>query len=173
MNFFRNMVRLPGIFFKLAIISQNPVLIINHSIQMLRITILCLLFTGLGCVTTKKTVTDPNSLNGYWKPIKQEIGGRDLPANVFAKQELIINDSVYTVIAESTDKGIVRYNGNKMDIYGKEGVNANKHFTAIFMCENQQLTICYNLKGDSYPETYDTNGKPLYFLSVFKKEALK
>lgn len=71
------------------------------------------------------------------------------------------------------DKGVLKYNGNKMNIYGKEGVNAGKHFTAIYKYENEQLTICYNLKGDSYPEAFDTSGKPALFLSVFKKEPVK
>ncbi|MFI5203231.1 MAG: TIGR03067 domain-containing protein [Flavobacteriales bacterium] len=108
-------------------------------------------------------------LNGTWTPIKQEMGGTALPAAALDKQQLIISDSAYTFIAESVDKGIIKYDGNKMDIYGKDGVNAGKHFTAIFKLENGHLTICYNLKGDSYPEAFETKGQPLYFLSVFKK----
>jgi len=79
-------------------------------------------------------------------------------------------NGTYIVIAESIDKGVVKYRDDKMDIYGKEGVNAGKHFTAIYKFENGQLAICYNLSGDSYPETFETKGKPMYFLSVFKKE---
>jgi uncharacterized protein (TIGR03067 family) len=57
-----------------------------------------------------------------------------------------------------------------MDIYGKEGVNNGKHYTAIYKLENGQLSICYNLKGDSYPGSFDTKGKPLFFISVFRKK---
>ena len=96
-----------------------------------------------------------------------------MPTVLFEKQKLIITESNYTVYAESVDKGIVKYNGNKMDIYGKEGVNKGKHYTAIYKYENEQLTICYNLNGDNYPETFETKGKMLYFLSVFKKEIVK
>ena len=60
-----------------------------------------------------------------------------------------------------------------MDIYGKQGVNAGKHFTAIYKLENELLTICYNLRGDSYPAAFETKGKPTLFLSVFKKEVPK
>jgi len=109
------------------------------------------------------------NLNGTWIPVKQEMGGSVLPNAFFANQKLIISDTAYTVIAESIDKGIVKYSGNKMDIYSKEGVNAGKHFTAIYKFENEELTVCYNLAGDSYPETFETKGKPLFFLSVFKK----
>lgn len=108
--------------------------------------------------------------NGSWFPVKQEIGGKSLPKAAFEKQRLIIKDSTYTLIAESIDKGIVKVNGNKMDIYGREGVNNGQHFTAIYKYENNQLCICYNLKGDGYPESFETKPKTLLFLSIFQKE---
>lgn len=122
------------------------------------------------CAGNKKINTTNNGLNGTWVPQAQEFSGTQLPASSFESQKLIINDSNYTVIAESVDKGTLRYSGNRIDILSKEGVNAGKHFTAIYKLENGELTICYNLKGDSYPENFDTKGKPMYFLSVFKKE---
>jgi uncharacterized protein (TIGR03067 family) len=133
------------------------------------IIFLSLLIIGLGCAGTKNTTMVSNKLNGTWVPITQEMGGRPLPKTFYEKQQLIISDSIYTVIAESVDKGVVKYSGDKMDIYGKDGVNAGKHFTAIYKMENGQLTVCYNLQGNGYPETFDTKEKPLYFLSVFKK----
>ena len=110
-----------------------------------------------------------NSLNGTWVPIEEEIGGVSLPKSSFETQHLVIKDSSYTFTAESTDKGIIRYEGKKMDIFGKEGVNNGKHFTAIFKSNGDQLTICYNLAGTGYPESFSTKGKPLYFLCVFVK----
>lgn len=83
---------------------------------------------------------------------------------------MVLKDNTYTVTAESVDKGEVKYGeGNKMDIYGKDGVNAGKHFTAIYKYENGLLTICYNLAGNSYPEAFETKPNTLLFLSVFKK----
>ena len=131
------------------------------------LTFICLSF---GCATTNKKTPNTHVLNGSWTPIKQEIGGRDLPASVFQKQQLIINDSTYILSAESVDKGILKYLNGQMDIYGKEGVNIGKHFTGIYKLENEQLTICYNLKGDSYPSDFETKSKPTLFLSIFKKE---
>jgi uncharacterized protein (TIGR03067 family) len=128
-----------------------------------------LLLLCAGCSSTKKTTMKHNELNGTWLPVKQELAGTQLPAVAFEKQQLIINDNTYTVIAESVDKGELTFNNGKMDIYGKDGVNAGKHFTAIYKYENEQLTVCYNLAGNSYPETFETKGKPLFFLSVFKK----
>ena len=137
---------------------------------MKQLTVLLFILLSIGFTTSKKTNTTSNSLNGTWIPISQEFGGTLLPKAAFANQKLILKDSFYTVIAESVDKGIVKYHDDKIDIYGKEGTNAGKHFTAIYKFENEQLTVCYNLSGDSYPEAFDTKGKPLFFLSVFKKE---
>ena len=129
-----------------------------------------LLLFSAGCTSIKNNKMESNKLNGTWLPVKQEFGGTGLPLAAFEKQKLILNDSNYTLIAESVDKGVVKYKGDKMDIYGKEGVNSGKHFMAIYKYENEELTICYNLMGNSYPEAYDTKGQPLFFLSVFKKE---
>lgn len=134
------------------------------------ITFIFLLIFGLSCTSSKNAAKSLNKLNGSWVPIKQEIGGTVLPEAAFKTQKLIISDSNYTFSAESVDKGVVKYRDNKMDIYGKEGVNTGKHFTAIYKYENEQLTICYNLAGDSYPETFETKGKRTLFLCVFKKE---
>lgn len=92
-----------------------------------------------------------------------------MPAEAFDGQKLLLEDLNYTLTAESIDRGIVTYDGDKMDIFGKEGVNAGKHFTAIYKLDHDELTICYNLKGDRYPIAFDTKGNPLFFMSVFKK----
>ena len=134
------------------------------------LTFISLLILGSGCAGPKNTVISPDNFSGTWVPVTQEFSGSALPASAFQNQKLILADRHYTVIAESVDKGIVKYKGNKMDIYGKDGVNAGKHFTAIYKYENNQLTICYNLAGDSYPEAFETKGKQMYFLSVFKRE---
>jgi uncharacterized protein (TIGR03067 family) len=132
-------------------------------------TMICLLIICVSCGTTKKTLKNSNVLNGSWTPVKQEIAGKDLPAVVFEKQKLVVLDTTYTFTAESTDKGILQYKNGQMDIYGKEGVNTGKHFTAIYKLDNDQLTICYNLSGDSYPLAFETKSKPTLFLSIFKR----
>ena len=136
---------------------------------MRQLSFIAVLILSLGCHTTKNALK-LGKLNGTWVPVKQEMGGSSLPNIAFEKQKLILNDSNYTVVAESIDKGTVRSNGDKMDIYGKEGVNAGRHFTAIYKYENDELTICYNLSGDSYPQAFETKSNHLFFLSVFKKD---
>ena len=111
-----------------------------------------------------------SALKGTWIPVKQEIGGRSIPEETFRHQKLIIEDSTYIYQADSPDRGIVKYADNRMDIYGKEGVNSGKHFTAIYKCDSGKLVICYNLLGSEYPPAFDTSGKPLYFMAVFIKD---
>jgi uncharacterized protein (TIGR03067 family) len=146
------------------------------------LTFTFLLMLGLGFANsgpgpvfadTKNTPMASNPLNGTWLPVKQELGGKSLPPAAFETQKLVIEDSTYTFTAESVDKGIVKYGDGKMDIYGKEGVNTGKHFPAIYKYENEQLTVCYNLAGTGYPEAFETSGKPLFFLSVFKRAVIK
>lgn len=134
------------------------------------ISIFISLILILSCSGPKNVISQLSKYNGSWIPVKQEIGGKELPKAAFEKQRLIIKDSTYTLVAESIDKGIVKVNGNKMDIYGREGVNKGQHFTAIYKYENNQLCICYNLKGDGYPESFETKPKTLLFLSIFQKE---
>ncbi|MCX6317927.1 MAG: TIGR03067 domain-containing protein [Bacteroidetes bacterium] len=129
-----------------------------------------LLLIAAGCNPSKKMSTPAYTLNGTWVPTKQEMSGNELPAMVYQTQKLVIAYTTYTLIAESTDKGILHYQNGQMDIYGKDGVNAGKHFTAIYKLENDLLTICYNLMGTSYPTSYDSKAGPALFLSVFKRQ---
>ena len=121
------------------------------------------------CSNTKSISESTNKMNGVWIPVYQEMGGMPMPETYFAKQKLIIQDSVYVFSAESEDKGILHYEKDKMDIFGKEGVNAGKHFFCIYKWENNQLTICYNLIKNAYPQSFETSSQKGLFLSRFKK----
>lgn len=131
--------------------------------------ILPMVLFAIGCTTTRGTKY-LTQLNGNWTPIKQEIGGKNLPTTYFQTQKLLIQNTTYTLTAESVDKGTLTYKNGQMDIYGKVGVNKGKHFTALYKLDNNQLTIVYNLTGDTYPTEFETKSKPTLFLSVFKKD---
>lgn len=110
-----------------------------------------------------------SELNGKWIPIEQGIGGTQLPESAFSDQYLLIEDNKYTVQSENLDKGTVTIDGNRIDIHGQDGPNAGKTFKAIYKLENEQLTICYNLNGDSYPQNFSTAGNGMFFMAVFKR----
>ncbi len=117
--------------------------------------------------------TSASEIDGVWIPIRQELGGTEFPPEGFAKHKLVINDTSFTYLSENTEKGALKFNGHKLDIYGREGINKGRHFATIYKYEKGLLTICYNLQGDSYPETFETEGKSNFFISVFKKEEPK
>ncbi len=127
----------------------------------------------LGNSTLKNVAMNANLLDGTWIPVQQVLDGNALPSSLYEKYRLVIADSIYSYGTAKTDLGVLTYHDGKMDIYGREGVNAGKHFTAIYKIENDQLAICYNLAGDVYPDGYETKDKPAYFLSVFKRETAK
>ena len=136
---------------------------------MRQLLIILYLFLSTSFIPAKTYIQDLFFLDGTWVPVAQEISGTTLPASSFKDQKLILADSSYNFTAESVDKGTISYRDGKMNIYGKEGVNSGKHFMSIYKIENGLLTICYNLAGDNYPETFSTKEKSKYFLCVFKK----
>lgn len=137
---------------------------------MRKLIFLVFISTLIACASKPIIGTGPKKLNGTWVPVRQELAGNAVTKSFYAKQKLIIRDSTYVVEAESIDKGKIYISKNKIDIYGKDGVNKGRHFTAIYKIENNQLIICYNLGGIGFPESFITEGKPQYFLSVYKKE---
>lgn len=100
----------------------------------------------------------------------QEMGGTELPKMAYENSVLKIEGSQYTVQAEQLDKGELIFDGNTIIVKGQEGPNQGCEFKAIYKIENEQLTICYNLAGDTFPEEFETLGKPLYLMSVFERK---
>ena len=128
-----------------------------------------IVLTWSSCFHSKNVANKGRRLDGFWQPIHEEISGKDIAGNYFQSQRMTIADTLYTVVAESTDKGLLEFHDNKIDIYGKEGINTGKHFKAIYKVENSNLYICYDLSGKDYPENYDTKKKSLYLLIIFKR----
>ena len=138
----------------------------------LLLTISCLLL--IACASNPIPRNATKKLTGTWVPVKQELGGNNIARQFFTKQTLTIRDTTYKIIAENDleeiqqDEGTIFINKNKIDFYGKRGKNKGKHFTAIFKIEKNQLIICYNLGGIGFPESFETIGKPLYFMSTYE-----
>lgn len=145
----------------------------KHLTPLFCCALICAICFAFGCTGGKQAGSKSRLYDGTWVPVAEEIGGTALPPAAFATQKLEIVGNAYTMTAESVDKGELKYDGDKMDIYGKEGVNAGKHFMALYKFENEQLTICYNLKGDSYPTAFATKGQPLFFMATFKKQGAR
>jgi uncharacterized protein (TIGR03067 family) len=134
--------------------------------QKARYLIIILLYT----MSTATSCT-AQSFEGTWIPVKQELNGQPLPAESFAQSKLTIRNNGYTFeTGTATDEGDAITGDGKMDVYSRAGANKGKHFKAIYKLENNQLTVCYNLAGDQYPQSFDTQGHELFFLCVFQRE---
>ena len=134
------------------------------------LSVLILFFLIVSCSSTKETASNSGKLDGDWYPIRQEMKGQELPLASFDNQKLAIIGNSFIFMAESADEGNVTYDKDRMDIYVEVGVNAGRHFKAIYKFENDLLTICYDLKGGDYPANFNTSENPNLFLSVFRKE---
>jgi uncharacterized protein (TIGR03067 family) len=109
------------------------------------------------------------NFEGVWIPVKQELNGEPLPVDPQSK--LTVQGGTYTFeTTYDTDRGESTYGDGKMDIHSREGANKGKHFKAIYTMKGNQLTVCYNLAGDRYPETFETKGNALFFLCVFQRQ---
>ena len=62
----------------------------------------------VAALLTGLIVEGQTKLQGTWLPVRQEMGGKILPPAAYQGQKLIMQDSLYRVIAESVDKGVVR-----------------------------------------------------------------
>jgi uncharacterized protein (TIGR03067 family) len=125
--------------------------------------------TAARSTSEAKTAAIAGTLDGVWVPTSEEMGGNAFPAEIVAGQKLTITGATYFAEAESTDRGELRFDGNKFDMYSKEGANAGKHFTAIYKLDHDLLTICYNLAGDAYPVEFESKSSPMLVLAVFKR----
>ena len=65
-------------------------------------------------------------------PVKQEMNGNLFPDSILINQQLIIKETIFTVILNTIDQGIIKYEVNHMDINSSVEVNKGKHFTAIY-----------------------------------------
>jgi uncharacterized protein (TIGR03067 family) len=109
------------------------------------------------------TTNKPN-LNGTWRTVHQEFEGREVPQVEFKGHELILQDSTYIMIGARMDEGIILVDGQKLYIYGTDGANNGRHYSAIYKLEENRLTICYNLAGQKHPSDFRTAGKIKHFL---------
>lgn len=133
-----------------------------------RTTFLLFILLIWSCATQPKSQLQ--TLQGTWIPVRQEFQGNDVPPSYYANQSLTIKDSTYVVKAEDTDKGIIRVNGNTLDIIGKEGPNTDLHFKALYKMENEHLIIIYELSGSGYPSDFITKDFPTRYLIEFKRK---
>jgi uncharacterized protein (TIGR03067 family) len=131
------------------------------------ITLVCF---GLGDGARK---ADP-ALDGTWQIKSAELAGKKFPAQAGGTpMKLTLKQGTYEFQAESPDRGTVTYHDSakpkQMDIKGVEGPNAGKTFLAIYELSGDDLKVCYDLSGKSYPTEFKTMPNTQLFLVTYQR----
>ena len=143
-------------------------------IKRLLLTWTAILLVSFGSAKSDDTKKDEPRIDGKWVAAKAEMGGKKLPKEVAANLKLTLKKGEYEVIAESPDRGTVTYDTSAlpktMDIKGVEGPNKGKTFLAIYELNDDELTICYDLSGESRPTEFKTQPNTKLFLVTYARE---
>jgi uncharacterized protein (TIGR03067 family) len=122
-----------------------------------------------------KAKDDPKKMQGSWKPVAAELGGKPFPEEVLKTMKLVMTDGKYTVtVGEQTDEGTVKLDPAKepraMDIVGTKGANRDKKIPAIYEITDTTLRICYDLSGKERPKEFKTKTDSQLFLVEYKRQ---
>jgi uncharacterized protein (TIGR03067 family) len=118
---------------------------------------------------------EAKKMEGTWKPVTAELGGRPFPEEVIKMMQLVLADGKYTVtIGEQKDEGTVKLDPTKtprtMDITGTKGPNQGKTIPAIFELTDTTLRVCYDLSGKERPKEFKTKADTQLFLVEYRRQ---
>jgi|SRR5579871_576429 len=114
-------------------------------------------------------------LNGKWKIKKAELGGKQLPAPAFADMTLELDETSYQLREkEVIDSGLIELINERepkaLLITSVFGPNKGKTFSCIYKFEtDDDMLMCYNLGGGSFPEAFATFENTLLYLVHYKR----
>jgi uncharacterized protein (TIGR03067 family) len=115
------------------------------------------------------------SINGKWKIKKAELGGKQLDAAVFEAMTLELDENSYQLREkEVIDSGLIEILSGRepkaLLITGVFGPNKGKTFSCIYKFEtDDELLMCYNLGGGTFPESFETAENTLLYLVHYKR----
>lgn len=118
---------------------------------------------------------DGKKMQGSWKPVAAELGGKPFPDEVLKTMKLVLTDGKYTVtVGEQTDEGTVKLDPAKapraMDVVGTRGPNRGKTILAIYELTDTTLRVCYDLSGKARPKEFKTQADTPLFLVEYKRQ---
>jgi len=118
---------------------------------------------------------DGRKMQGTWKPVTAELGGKPFPDEVLKSMKLVLTDGKYAVtVGEQTDEGTVKLDPAKspraMDIVGGKGPNQGKTILAIYELKDTTLRICYDLSGKERPKEFKTKADTPLFLVEYHRQ---
>ena len=119
---------------------------------------------------------DVKALQGTWLPVKAELGGKPMSAEILKTVVLKLNkDNYETTVAGEPDNGTwtvdVSTKPKGMTVNGVIGPNAGKTLPCIYEIEGDTLRICYDLSGAQRPTEFKTaTGTKLYLVTYNRKK---
>jgi uncharacterized protein (TIGR03067 family) len=118
---------------------------------------------------------DAKKIQGSWKPVTAELGGKPFPKEVLKTMKLVLEGGKYIVtVGEARDEGTVKLDPAKkpraMDIVGTKGPNKGKKIPAIYEVTDTTLRICYDLSGKAHPKEFKTKAGTRLFLVEYKRQ---
>ncbi len=132
------------------------------SVRLLRLAVL------IAFAACARPAQGPPSVEGTWNVAGATLGGRELPAAVFANTPLLLDHGRYRF---QTDSGEYRVMPDAspaaMDVVGHKGPNAGKTIPTIFKMQGDTLVICYDLAGAVRPTEFASAAGSRHFLARY------
>jgi uncharacterized protein (TIGR03067 family) len=125
-------------------------------------------------VVGTRGATDEKGLEGTWKAVSAELGGRAMSQAEAEAITLRIQGTNYevTVNGEGSDRGFTKIDPKvtpkAMDVSSTNGPNKGKTFPAIYELKGDSLRVCYNLGGANRPTEFKTVTNSFVFLASYK-----
>ena len=140
--------------------------------------LLCITFIALASLASfaADDSADVKALQGTWLPVKAELGGQPLPADLLKTIELKLDKNQYVAtVSGEPDKGTWSVDSTakpkSMTVIGVEGPNTGKTFPCIYEVKADTLRICYDLSGAKRPTEFkSTAGTKLYLVTYNRKK---
>jgi uncharacterized protein (TIGR03067 family) len=117
-------------------------------------------------------------LEGAWVPVAANVAGQELLVAELRVKYLVLDGHDYSIVDRSNqivDSGEYLVNESAsprtIDIVGRDGPNAGRSMLAIFELKDDQLTVCYDLDGDSRPENMQVQEDQLLLSITYERAA--
>lgn len=125
--------------------------------------------------TTEQASMKTIPYEGSWKAVAATVAGNAFPSAVTDTISLQLAAANYEVnVGGKLDKGTCALDRSvtpwRMTIKGTEGPNAGKTMLAIFeIPKDDELRICYDLKGTAFPTAFESTRENGWFLAVYQR----
>ncbi len=118
---------------------------------------------------------DSKKIQGTWKPVTAELGGKPYPEAVLKTMTLTLTEGRYVVtVGQGRDEGTVKLDPamepRAMDIVGTKGPNQGKTIPAIYKLTDNTLRICYDLSGEARPTEFKSKPGTQLFLVEYRRQ---